>query len=68
MIVQVKKIEDEIGLGQIEEVIGIAKREMALVEYNYGKSIFDLVVHFLSTTQMLRSGKESKDQNKQPMK
>jgi hypothetical protein len=31
----IKKIEDEIGLGQIEEVIEMAKDELELVQYYY---------------------------------
>jgi hypothetical protein len=34
---QIKAIEDEIALGQIEEVIVICKDELLLVEYYYGK-------------------------------
>ena len=32
----IKKIEDEIGLGQIEEVIEMAKTELQLIDYYYG--------------------------------
>jgi hypothetical protein len=37
--VQIKAIEDEIALGQIEEVIVICKDELLLVEYYYGKQM-----------------------------
>ena len=33
---QIKEIENEINLGQIEEVIEMAKDEMSLVDYYYG--------------------------------
>ena len=33
---QIKKIEDEIGLGQIEELIEMAKDELHLVDYYIG--------------------------------
>ncbi len=33
---QVKKIEDEMDLGQLEEVIEIAKAELELIDYYYG--------------------------------
>jgi hypothetical protein len=36
---QIKAIEDEIALGQIEEVIVICKDELLLVEYYYGKQM-----------------------------
>ena len=31
-----KAIEDEIGIGQIEEVIYMAKDELCLIDYYYG--------------------------------
>lgn len=34
---QFKAIEDEIDLGQIEEVIEMAKSELELIDYYYGK-------------------------------
>jgi hypothetical protein len=40
---QVRAIEDEIGLGQIEEVIEIAKDELALVDYYYENKGWELV-------------------------
>ena len=36
-ITQIKTIEDEIALGQIEEVIEMAKEELDLVEFYYGE-------------------------------
>lgn len=39
----VKAIEDEIGLGQIEEVIEIAKDELSLVDYYYEQRGWELV-------------------------
>lgn len=34
---KIKEIEDEIDLGQIEQVIEMAKDELKLVDYYYGK-------------------------------
>lgn len=38
---QIKKIEDEIELGQIEEVIEMAKDELVLIDYYYGTTVLD---------------------------
>ena len=35
---QVKAIEDEIGIGQIEEIIDIAKDELELIDYYHGNN------------------------------
>lgn len=35
---QIKAIEDAIDLGQIEEVIEMAKDELHLIDYYYGES------------------------------
>lgn len=41
---QIKKIEDEIELGQIEEVIEMAKDELVLIDYYYGTTVLDWAV------------------------
>ena len=37
LLFQTKEIEDEIDLGQIEEVIEMAKEEKSLVKYYFGE-------------------------------
>ena len=36
--IQIKEIEDAIELGQIEEVIQMAKDELKLIDFYYGQS------------------------------
>lgn len=41
----VKAIEDEVGLGQIEEVMEMAKRELELIDYYHGTTDLSLSVY-----------------------
>lgn len=39
-IEDLKKLENDIGLGQVEEVIEMAKTELELIDYYYGMLIY----------------------------
>lgn len=44
--VQIRAIEDEIDLGQIEEVIQMAKNELNLIDYYHGTLLVSRFVRF----------------------
>lgn len=57
LFLKIKAIEDEIALGQIEEVIVICKDELLLVEYYYGEQSipinFDTLLSASTSTSTL---------------
>jgi len=64
---QIKSIEEEIGLGQIEEVIEIAKDELELVSYYYENKGWELVATEQSRAATLVKEQEASIYFTQPM-